>query len=138
MLVKYAVVKIGGSQYKIKEGDEIEVDRLSVDEEEVEFGNVFLLVDEGKVAIGSPSVAGIKVKAKILSQFKGDKVRVARFKAKSRYRKVKGFRPSLTKIKIESIGSAKAPKLANTETRKKEETLKRKLRITKTSKRASE
>ncbi|MDP3954808.1 MAG: 50S ribosomal protein L21 [bacterium] len=116
--MKYAVVKIGGSQYKIKEGDEIEVDRLTVDEGEIELENVLLLRDEDKITIGQPTIADIKIKAKILSHLKGDKIRVSRFKAKSRYRKVKGFRPSLTKIKIEGFVNAKAQKVATTKTQK--------------------
>ncbi len=102
--MEYAVVKIGGSQYKVKEGDELEVDRLPQKEgEEIEFPEVLLVVSDGEVKIGQPQVLGTTVKAKILSHFKGEKIRVARFKAKSRYRKVRGFRPYLTKIKIEKI-----------------------------------
>lgn len=102
--MEYAVVKIGGSQYKVKEGEEIEVDRLPQKEgEEIELPEVLLVVSDGEVKIGQPQVSGATVKAKILSHFKGEKIRVSRFKAKSRYRKVKGFRPYLTKIKIEKI-----------------------------------
>lgn len=110
MLVKYVVVKIGGSQYKVKEGDEIEVDRLSANDGEIELEKVLLLIDDNQITIGQPTIEDIKIKAKILSQLKGDKIRVSRFKAKSRYRKVKGFRPSLTKIKIVGIVDAKAQK----------------------------
>ncbi|PJE67712.1 50S ribosomal protein L21 [Candidatus Shapirobacteria bacterium CG10_big_fil_rev_8_21_14_0_10_40_9] len=102
--MEYAVVKIGGSQYKIKEGDEFEVDRLPQKEgEEIELTEVLLVVDDGEVKIGQPQVLEATVKAKIISHFKGEKIRVSRFKAKSRYRKVRGFRPYLTKIKIEKI-----------------------------------
>jgi len=102
--MEYAVVKIGGSQYKIKEGDELEVDRLSQKEgEEIELPEVLLVVSDGEVKIGQPQVLEATVKAKIISHFKGEKIRVSRFKAKSRYRKVRGFRPYLTKIKIEKI-----------------------------------
>ncbi|MFZ5366427.1 MAG: 50S ribosomal protein L21 [Patescibacteria group bacterium] len=109
--MKYAVVKIGGSQYKVSEGDEIEVLRLPQKEgEEIEFPEVLLLVSEAGVKIGQPQVSGVTVKAKILSHFKAEKIRVARFKAKSRYRKVKGFRAALTRIRIEKIETAKAQK----------------------------
>lgn len=101
---KYAVVKISGSQYKVSEGDEIEVGKVNGEKDQLlTLDEVLLLVDDGKVKIGQPKVAGVKIKAKIIDQIKGKKIRVATYKAKSRYRKVKGFRPLLTKIKIEKI-----------------------------------
>jgi len=104
--MKYAVVKIGGTQYKVSEGDELEVDKLPQKEgEKVEFPDVLLIANNGEVKIGQPTVKRVVIKAKILSHLKGKKIRVARFKAKSRYRKVTGFRASLTKVKIEKIGS---------------------------------
>lgn len=111
--MQYAVVKIGGSQYKVKEGDQITVDRLPQKEgEEIEFSNVLLVVDDGEVKIGQPTVPQTQIKAKVLSQERGEKIRVARFKAKSRYRKVKGFRASFTKIKIEKITTTEAQKVS--------------------------
>lgn len=102
--MKYAVVKIGGSQYKVREGDEFEVDRLPQKEGElIEFPQVLLLVDDGVVKIGQPQIEKAKIQAKILAHQKGEKIRVARFRAKSRYRKVTGFRALLTRIKIEKI-----------------------------------
>jgi len=103
---KYAIVKIGGSQYKVTEGDEFEVDKIEGEKgKTVSFDEVLLLADE-EIKIGEPLVKGAQIKAKIIEQFKGDKIRVATYKAKSRYRRVKGFRPLLTKIKIEKIISA--------------------------------
>lgn len=102
--MKYAVVKIGGSQYKVAEGDEIEVEKIEGDKgKTIEFDQVLLLVDEAKVKIGKPFIKGVEVKAKILDQFKGKKIRVATYKAKSRYRRVKGHRKQLTRVKISSI-----------------------------------
>lgn len=101
---KFAVVKIGSSQYKIAENDEIDVDKIEGKKgNKLTFDQVLLLVDGKKVSLGQPLVKGVQVEAKILSQFKGKKIRVATYKAKSRYRRVKGFRPFLTKIKIEKI-----------------------------------
>lgn len=103
---KYAIVKIGGTQYKVAEGDEIEVDKIEGEKgKAVSFNEVLFLADE-EIKIGEPLVKGAQIKAKIIKQFKGDKIRVATYKAKSRYRRVKGFRPLLTKIKIEKIVSA--------------------------------
>lgn len=105
---QYAVVKIGGSQFKVAIGDELVVDKLEAKKgEEVDFDEVLLLVENEKMKIGQPKVRGVKVKAKILEQVKGKKIRAATYKAKSRYRRVKGFRPLLTKIKIEGIAITK-------------------------------
>ena len=101
---KFAVIKIGKSQYKVVEGDELDVDKIEGKKgKALIFDEVLLLVDDKKVKIGKPLVKGAKAKAKIVDQFKGKKIRVATYKAKSRYRRVKGFRALLTKIKIEKI-----------------------------------
>lgn len=104
---KYAVVKIAGFQYKVAEGDEFEVNKIDVEKgKDITFEEVLLIAEDGKVKIGQPLIAGSKIKAKILEQFKGKKLRVATYKAKARQRRVMGFRPLLTKIKIEKITSA--------------------------------
>lgn len=102
--MKYAVVKIGGTQFKVVEDDEIEVEKIEGKKgNSVDFKEVLLLVDNGKMKVGKPFLSGVKVKGKILNQIKGPKIRVATYKAKSRYRRVKGHRKLLTKIKIEKI-----------------------------------
>lgn len=98
--MKYAVIKTQGKQYKVKEGDVVAVDNVQDGKLNIE---VLLLVSDKKVMIGKPVVSGAKIKAKVLKNFKGKKTRVAKFKAKSRYRRVVGFRPSLTQIQIEKI-----------------------------------
>lgn len=104
---KYAIIKITGSQCKVSEGDEIEVDKIEGEKgSPLSFEEVLLLVDDKKIRVGQPLVKGIKVKAKIIDQTKGKKIRVATYKSKSRYRRVKGSRRPLTKIKIEKIISA--------------------------------
>ena len=103
-MTKFAIVKIGGSQYKAAEGDELKVDKIEGEKDSaLEFNEVLLLVDGEKTKVGQPFIKGAKIKAKIIEQLKGDKIRVANFKAKSRYRRVKGFRALLTKIKIEKL-----------------------------------
>lgn len=102
--MKYAIIKIGGKQYKICEGDEIEIEKIDTPEgRTTTFDNVLLLVSDKKVKIGRPKVASAKVKAKVTSHFKDKKIRVATYKAKSRYRRVKGHRQQLTRVKILSI-----------------------------------
>lgn len=102
--MKYAVIKTAGKQYRVSEDEILLIEKIDGKEGEVVvFGEVLLLVDEKKVKIGQPLVKGAKIKATILGQIKGEKIRVAKFRAKSRYRKVKGHRQSLTKVKIVKI-----------------------------------
>jgi large subunit ribosomal protein L21 len=104
---KYAVVKIAGFQYKVSEGDELEVNKISSEKDKnIILEEVLLIAGNGQFKIGQPLIKGAQVKAKVIDQFKGKKIRVATYKAKSRQRRVKGFRPLLTKIKIEKITSA--------------------------------
>lgn len=106
--MKYAVIKLKGHQYRVEEGQEIVVDRLNEAEgKELEIPEILLLVDESQVEIGQPLVKKTKIKAKVLAQLKGEKIRVVRFRAKSRHRRVTGFRPSLTKIQIGKFASVK-------------------------------
>ncbi len=108
--MKYAVIKTGGKQYRVTEGDVIEVDKLEVKESLVTFDNVLLLVSDEGVEIGKPFVLEAKVKGKLLEQKKGEKIRVAKFKSKVRYRRVTGFRAMLSKVQIEKIESPKIKK----------------------------
>lgn len=100
----YAVVKTGGKQYKVSEGSIIEIDRLnSQKDKEVILDNVLLWVSDGQVKIGKPNLLGVKIKTRVIDNIKGDKIRVSKFKAKARYRRMMGFRPQLTKLKIVDI-----------------------------------
>lgn len=118
--MKYAVLASGGKQYKVSEGTVVELEKLKVVEgEQVTFEDVLLLVEDGIVTVGQPNVSGVTVTAKVLGQVKAQKIRVAKFKAKARYRKVHGHRQHLTKIQIESIGKKSAKK---TESKPVEET----------------
>jgi large subunit ribosomal protein L21 len=104
--MKYAIIKTGGKQYKVTEGDIIEIDKLPEKAGKVVFDQVLLLVIDNGVKIGKPTVTGEKVEGKVLGSFKGTKIRVSKFKSKVRYRRVTGFRASLTKVQIEKIGGA--------------------------------
>ncbi|MBI1982072.1 MAG: 50S ribosomal protein L21 [Candidatus Levybacteria bacterium] len=102
--MKYAVIRSGGKQYRVCEGDTIEVDKLSADKDkEILFSEVLLFVHDGQIKIGTPLVSNVKVKGKIINHLKGKKIRVAKFKAKAKYRRAMGFRPSLTRIQIEKL-----------------------------------
>jgi large subunit ribosomal protein L21 len=102
---KMAVIKTGGKQYLVKEGDVLSIEKLDGKKEgsKISFDEV-LLVDDGKTTkVGEPTVKGAKVSAEVLSQGRAKKVTVIRYKAKSRYFKKRGHRQPFTKVKIISI-----------------------------------
>lgn len=102
--MKYAIIKAGGAQYQVSVGQKIDIFRLdNKNGESVAFDNVLLIKDDDKVLVGQPLVKGAKVKGKVIDQILGDKIRIATYKAKSRYRKVKGHRDQYTRILIEKI-----------------------------------
>ena len=108
--MEYAVVKTGGKQYKVSQGSIWEIDRLNMQKDnEVILDNVLLWVCDGQVKIGKPNLPNVKIKTRVIDNIKGDKIRVAKFKAKARYRRMMGFRPHITKLEIKSIDSAKTP-----------------------------
>ncbi|MBL7159168.1 50S ribosomal protein L21 [Candidatus Microgenomates bacterium] len=105
--MKYAVIKTSGRQYKICQDEEIVVDKMEGKEgDKVVFDEILLIVDDKKIIIGTPKITKAKVMAEIVKQDRGEKIRVAKFKAKSRYRKVMGFRAYLTRLKIKKISSS--------------------------------
>src|SRR5689334_14381404 len=106
--MNYAVIKSGGKQYRVSEGDLIEVDRLTEEKGKIYFEDVLLVVSDGNIKVGKPNLQGEKIEAEIVEHFKGDKIRVAKFKSKVRYRRVNGFRPSLSKVKIGKIAFKKS------------------------------
>ncbi len=104
--MKYAVFASGGKQYKVTEGQTVDLEKLAVQAgESVNFDNVLLYVADGTVKIGQPQLDDVVVTAKVVDQIKGDKIRVAKFKAKARYRKVIGHRQHLTRVRIETIAA---------------------------------
>lgn len=93
----FAVVLTGGKQYIVTGNQEIVVDRINTDSNEIELQTIFA-INDGKIAEELKPI-----KAEIVEHVKGEKIRVSKFKAKVRYRRVTGFRPSLTRIKIGAI-----------------------------------
>ena len=100
----YAIIKTGGKQYKVAEGDVIMVEKLSATEgEAVVFDEVLTVVNDGDVKVGKPVVEGAKVTGKVEAQGKDKKILVFKYKAKSNYRKRQGHRQPFTKVVIEKI-----------------------------------
>ena len=96
----FAVIKTGGKQYLIKEGDKLKVEKLEGKEGDKIVLEEVLLADE---KMGVPLVEGAKVEAKILKQGKAKKVTVVKYKPKIRYKKTTGHRQLFTEIQIEKI-----------------------------------
>ncbi len=100
----YAIIKTGGKQYKVSEGDVITVEKLAaVEGDAVTFDEVLTVVNDGDVKVGTPVIAGAKVTGKVEAQGKGKKIRIFKYKAKSNYRKRQGHRQPFTKVTIEKI-----------------------------------
>lgn len=100
----YAIIKTGGKQYRVAEGDVLNVEKLNVEAgEEVVFEEVLTVVNEADVKIGQPVVEGAKVVAKVVEHGKGEKILVFKYKAKSNYRKRQGHRQPYTKVEISKI-----------------------------------
>ena len=101
----YAVIKTGGKQYKVAEGEFLKVEKLEGEVgENIEFGEV-LMVGGEKTVVGAPLVAGASVTAKIAVQGKGKKVLVFKSKKRKGTRKLRGHRQHLTVLKIEKISA---------------------------------
>ena len=99
-----AVIKTGGKQYLVKEGEKIKIEKIEKKEgEEVEFKEVLFLEKDGKIKIGKPLVEGAKVVGKVLKQGRSKKIIVFKYKPKTRYRKKKGHRQPFTEVLIEKI-----------------------------------
>jgi len=103
--MKQAVIQFQGHQYLVKKGQVLDFDRCPGEKgDKIKIKEVLLTFEQkGRVAIGNPHIKRVTVDAEILNHFKGRKIDIRRYKAKSRYRRLKGFRPSLTKVKIKKI-----------------------------------
>jgi large subunit ribosomal protein L21 len=108
----YAVVKIGGHQYKVSENDTLFVDRQNVEGDTVTFEDVLLVKDDNGVKVGTPTVDGAVVNATLLEEVKADKVLVFKKKRRKGYQKMNGHRQIMSQIKIDGISLNGAKKAA--------------------------
>ena len=100
----YAVFKTGGKQYRVKPGDTLDVEKLTLAVDSVaEFGEVLAISDGGEVIFGSPYVPGAKVLAQVQAQRRDPKIIVFKYKAKTRYRRKLGHRQDYTRLLIQDI-----------------------------------
>lgn len=102
----WAIIRTGGKQYKVTEGQSVDVEKLDKkDGESVKFDEVLLVSNDGSIKVGKPLVEKSSVKAKIVATFRDKKIRVVKYKSKSRYLRTTGHRQSKTKVLIEKIES---------------------------------
>ncbi|MBX4191486.1 MAG: 50S ribosomal protein L21 [Candidatus Doudnabacteria bacterium] len=99
-----AVIETGGKQYLVAPKDKVVIEKLVAQEgETVTFDKVLLLADDSNVSLGKPYLSGSKVTAVVLSQGRGEKLTIFKYRAKSRYRRKTGHRQSETTVEIQSI-----------------------------------
>lgn len=115
----YAIIEACGRQYKVQEGETVYFEKLGTEEgKKVSFDKVVLVSDNGKVQVGNPYVAGVKVEGKVVSNGRGKKILVFKYKPKKNERKTRGHRQDYTKVEITSI-KTKAEKAATAEKKEK-------------------
>lgn len=101
----YAIIATGGKQYKVSEGDVIRVEKLDAKAGESFTFDQVLIVNDGEMKIGNPTVSGATVEASVVSEGSGKKVIVYRYKRKTGYHKKNGHRQSYTEVKIDKINA---------------------------------
>ena len=99
----YAVIRTGGKQYKVEEGDVVLVEKLDAEVGSSVSFDVLMLCDGENVQVGRPTVSGASVKAEVLEHGKAKKVIVFKYKPKKNYRKKQGHRQPYTKVKITEV-----------------------------------
>lgn len=101
----YAIIKTGGKQYRVSEGDIIDVEKLDLEAGADANLEVLMVSNDGTVSVGSPILEGASVTAEVVDQFKGDKVIAFKYKRRKGYHRTVGHRRCLTKLKIKSIST---------------------------------
>ncbi len=100
----YAIIESCGRQYKVQEGDTVFFEKLGEEEgKSVNFDKVILVSNDGKIELGKPYISGAKVEGKVVSNGRGKKVLVYKYKPKKNERKTRGHRQDYTKVEITSI-----------------------------------
>jgi len=101
----YAIIRAGGKQYRVKEGDTIHLESLSAKAgEKVVLGEVLLVAGgEGEARMGSPLVPKAQVVGTVLEQGRGPKIRVFKYKKRKHYRRTRGHRQAFTAVKVDKV-----------------------------------
>jgi large subunit ribosomal protein L21 len=102
----YAVIRTGGKQYRVSAGEALRIEKLAAAAgAEIILSDVLLVGNGDQVTVGAPLVAGATVKATVLSQGRGDKVKIFKMRRRKHYRKTQGHRQAYTEIRIDSIST---------------------------------
>jgi len=104
--MSYAIIRVGGKQHRVREGEYLLVDRLAVDEGATFEPEVLLIGGDGQTLVGD-EIGSARVSARVRAHVKGKKVIVGKHRRRTGYRRRNGFRASLSEIEIESIGAKK-------------------------------
>lgn len=105
-MTTYAIIQLAGKQYKVSEGDTLQVNRLEVPaDKDIVIEDVLLTASDKGSSIGTPLVEKAKVTLKVVDHYQGEKIRVAKYKSKSRYRRVNGHRQPLTTVTVTNISA---------------------------------
>jgi len=102
----YAVIRSGGKQYRVAEGEVVRLEKLEVESGAVEFRDVLLVSTGEQILVGRPVVKGAVVAGTVDGEGLGDKVLVFKYKAKKQYRRMRGHRQPFTSVRIDSISVA--------------------------------
>ncbi len=99
----YAVIKTGGKQYRVQQGTKLDVEKLDADVDAVIQFDALIIGEGDSIKVGTPTVEGASVTAKVIGQHRGPKGIAFKFKRRKGFHKTKGYRRSLTKLEITSI-----------------------------------
>lgn len=101
----HAVIKTGGKQYRVKEGDVLKVEQLSCDIGQIiNIEDILMITNDDKTTLGTPFIAGASVKAEVLAQGRHKKIKIIKFRRRKHHMKTMGHRQNYTEIKITAIG----------------------------------
>ncbi len=101
----YAIIKNGGKQYKVQEGDFLNLDKLDAQPKDKIEINEVLAVNDGEIKIGTPYVEGAKVELEVINHFKGKKVVIFKKRRRKDSKLKKGFRRQLTRVRVNKISA---------------------------------
>ena len=102
----YAIIRTGGKQYRVQKGDVINVEKIALarsNQKTIKFDEILLVADDEKTVIGTPTVEGAQVEAKLISSGKLEKVVIYKYKAKKDYRRKQGHRQPFMKLEITKV-----------------------------------
>ncbi|MFA6603013.1 MAG: 50S ribosomal protein L21 [Candidatus Shapirobacteria bacterium] len=109
--MNYAIIALGGQQHQLTEGQVFQIPHLESNQsDKIELTEVLLLSFNDQITVGTPYVPNCSVQLEVVNHLKGLKTKIFKYKAKSRYHKTMGFRPSLTELKVIKISTGDQPK----------------------------